>query len=413
MNSGFSRNPMHARSGMLYTHHPHSGEPAPEGFAFNGWGEIVQAPYPPNQEPPWDFGNPLYEALYRGDVTIESQPNRTPNQAMPHGHQLDHLKPQFKTHDDVALVPTRAYDHGSPNDEYPSQDFATNSNANLDQPASIARVRYNNSKSLLALVSVAAPEVTSVATSNSQLATPISSGDQNTAAVGGIQAGAVIQWGHKGVMQRVTCDIIPGNLTKLPLAASSGEIFGRLLPKYYANNGVTGSAAPRQYLLFAGGPVLTNAMYSDLPPNVLALNNISNANFQIPAHYSGWFSQGVSPIPSLNAMPVRRFNGSVLSNVAANVNFTRIPIPTYAFAVQVIGGIFDPTLTVASTTITWRINSSVTAVSAGQTYGPFVGTNLAAPIQLPYDATSIDVWVSAGPNPNVEVPFCATYFLGV
>src|SRR5208337_1970757 len=90
------------------------GRVAPPGWAFNAQGELVQLPYAPWSQGPqmgWeDPNNPDYLEYAQGRMSIETQPSADPRVALSRAGKTEsvgHYAPV--THQDVALVPQRAY----------------------------------------------------------------------------------------------------------------------------------------------------------------------------------------------------------------------------------------------------------------------------------------------------------------
>jgi hypothetical protein len=394
------------------------GRPAPPGYGFNQQSELVQLPYQPNAmgpQMPWESpDNPQYLAFAQGRMTLENQP--LPDGTSPPrygvrdatGHQ-----PQL-THREVTLVPQQAY-LDLKGDEIPHQDEGTVSNAIFDAPASPVRARFHLSKEMLGIVQVAPPGKGSpllvVPVGDSLISAPAIA---PVAFFGGAVSLGLSQFGHKGGSTELTFDILPGSLVKIPAVPSMMRMAGRIAPRYFANDGGT---PLRQYLLFLGGPVLTNASFSDLPPNIMSLQGSGPGTIVAagvagnPVVFSGWSGKGLSPTPDEATLPTRIFRGSVLSSAAAGAptNASRIPIPFGAIGVAIFGGIFNSTLTPATVPITWVQNLDV----AGATAGPFPSDGESI-IPIVQGATSIDVF---GGNSAVvgdlEIPFFAYFYLNV
>lgn len=412
------RDQLHGRYEYVWFH-DYLGRPAPPGYGFNQNGELIQLPYQPNANGPqmaWgDPQNPQYLAFAQGRMTLENQPlpdgTAPPRYGMRDatGHQ-----PQL-TEREVAMVPQSAYllQNG---DEIPHQDEGTTSPAVFDAPSSPVRARFHLSKEMLGLIQVAPPTAGSpllvVPVGDSLITAPATA---PVAFFGGAVSLGVSQFGHKGSSTELTFDILPGSLVKIPAVPSMMRMAGRIAPRYFANDGGT---PLRQYLLFPGGPVLTSASFSDLPPNIMALQgNIAGtvvaAGAQSnPVVFSGWSGKGLSPTPDEATLPVRIFRGSVLSSAAAPAaptNASRIPIPFGAIGVAVFGGIYNSGLAVPSVPITWVQNLDV----AGATVGPFPSDGESI-IPIVPGATSIDVFggnsVAAG---DLEIPFFAYFYLNV
>ncbi len=396
-----------------------NGELAPLGYAFNIQGELVVYPYAPWSEGPqfaWeDPQNPEYLEYAQGRTTIEGQPSADPRLPARYGkHAMTGATPPV-THQDVAIVPQSAY-LDRQGDWVPQQDEGTGSQAIFDAPASPARTRYILGRELLAVVQVDPPQEGSpllVVPVGSSLIVPPAVAP--VAFFGGAVALGVCQIGHLGTSTQLVFDVLPGAFVKLPTVDSFMKITGRMSPEYFAST-TTGSL--RQYLLFPGGPVLTNDSFSNLPPNIMELQGnlpgtiVAAGVAGNPINYSGWCGAGLSPTPDQETLPVRVFRGSVLSSAAAPAtptNASRIPIPRGAISVAVFGGIYNPTLAVPSVSITWTQNLDV----AGATLGPFPSDG-ESPIPIPKNATSIDVFggnsAAAG---DLEIPFFAYFYINV
>lgn len=395
-----------------------AGRPAPPGMAFNQAGELIALPYAPNDSGPqmaWeDPQNPQYLAYAQGRMTLESQPRFDGTTPVPYGRHdsVGHRPPL--TREDVAMVPQQAY-LDLKGDEIPHQDEGTVSNAIFDAPASPVRARFHLSKEMLGIVQVAPPGAGSpllvVPVGDSLITAPAIA---PVAFFGGAVSLGLSQFGHKGGSTELTFDILPGSLVKIPAVPSMMRMAGRIAPRYFANDGGT---PLRQYLLFPGGPVLTNASFSDLPPNIMSLQGgipgtiVAAGAAGNPVVFSGWSGKGLSPTPDEATLPTRIFRGSVLSSAAAGAptNASRIPIPFGAIGVAIFGGIFNSTLTPATVPITWVQNLDV----AGATAGPFPSDGESI-IPIVQGATSIDVF---GGNSAVvgdlEIPFFAYFYLNV
>jgi len=395
------------------------GRVAPPGYAFNRQGELVQLPFEPWSQGPqmaWDDPqNPDYLEYAQGRMTIENQPNADPRLPARYGKQdsVGHRAPI--THQDMAMVPQRAYLE-TQGDLVPQQDEGTGSPAIFDMPASIARTRYILSKDLWGLVQVDPPKPGSPL-----LVVPTGSSEAPaTPPFGGAVALSVFQWGHLGTQANIVCDVLPSTLVKVPQVASFMRITGRMAPRYFANSDA--GALPnivRTYLLFPGGPPLTNGSFSDLPPNIMELQGsvpgtIVAAGVQAnPISYSGWCGLGNSSTPSTISLPTRVFRGTVPSAgpapAAPFTNRARIPIPHGAQTVKLIGGFFNPADTPQQVPIVWTQNIDVTNMVAG----PF-DPETTQPIPLVQGAMSIDVFAGNSIGDGaIEVPFFAVFYLNV
>lgn len=396
------------------------GRVAPPGWAFNVQGELVQLPFAPWSQGPqmgWeDPNNPDYLEYAQGRMTIEGQPSADPRTMLSRAGKpgsTGHYAPI--THQDVTLVPQSAYLYRG-DEETPQQDEGTGSSAIFDAPASPVRTRSILGREILGLIQVDPPTAGSpllvVPVGDSLITAPAVA---PVAFFGGAVALGVAQFGHLGSSTQIVFDVLPGSLVKIPTVDSMMKMTGRISPRYFANDGGT---PLRQYLLFPGGPVLTNDSFSNLPPNIMELQGsgpgtVIAAEAQAnPVNFSGWAARGLSPTPDEATLPTRIFRGSVLSNAAAPAaltNRTRIPIPHGAIGVALFGGIFNSALAVPSVPITWVQNLDV----AGATVGPFASDGESI-IPIVEGATSIDVFggnsAAAG---DLEIPFFAYYYINV
>ena len=413
--------------GPVYFDFDGLGRPAPPGYAFNARGELVLLPYEPwseaEQAPfpwgmPWeDPQNPAYLEYAQGRMTIEQQPRvdgRLPDRA----GRIDstgHVAPI--THEQVALVPQSAY-LAKDGDMVPQQDEGTGSAAIFDMPASIARTRYRLSKSIMGYAEVEAPLLNSnspllvVPTGNAENAPPV-------APFGGAVSLASFQFGHLGgQVANIIADILPGSLTKVPSASSFMRITGRIAPRYFASSdsGVLPDIV-RTYLLFPGGPALTNDSFTELPPNIMDLQGIGPGTIvaagaqSVPVNYFGWCALGYTSTPSIDSLPTRIFRGTVPSSalLAPFTNRARVPIPRGALSARVIGGYNNPADTPQSVPVEWTQNLGwLNAVS-----GPFL-SNTAQPIPILQGATSIDVFGGGSTIPGgIEIPFAVYFYLNI
>lgn len=389
------------------------GRIAPVGYAYNIQGELVQLPFEPWSEGPqmaWeDPNNPDYLEYAQGRMTIEGQPSADPRLPARYGKQdsVGHYAPI--THQDVALVPQSSYLNRG-DEETPQQDEGTGSAAVFDQPASPVRTRSILGRDITGYIQVDPP-----VEGSPLLVVPAGSAVAPVAPFfGGAVALGVAQFGHLGSSTQIVFDVLAGSLVKVPTVDSMMKMTGRISPRYFASTTV---GTLRQYLLFPGGPVLTNQSFSNLPPNIMELQGngpgtvIAAGDQNNPVNFSGWAARGLSPTPDEATLPTRIFRGSVLSSAAAPAaptNASRIPIPFGAIGVAVFGGIYDPALGVPSVPITWVQNLDVT----GATVGPFPSDGESIiPI---VGATSIDVFggnsAAAG---DLEIPFFAFFYINV
>lgn len=400
------------------------GRPAPPGYAFNVDGELVLLPYEPWSEGPqmaWeDPQNSDYLSFAAGKSLIENHPSADPRIPARYSKgvspDVGHNGPI--THEHVSLVTEDAYLEKN-GDLVPHQDEGTGSQAIFDMPASIARTRYRLSKNVSGYVQVEAP-------TNGQLS-PLNVVPAGTAVgapavapFGGAVALARFQFGHLGSqIATITCDVLPGETVRLATASSFMRVTGKLAPRYFAH--VDAGALPaivRTYLLFPGGPPLDNDNFTDLPNNIMSLQDalpgtIVAAGAQAtPVQYQGWCAYGfLGGTSVLEVQPRRVFNGSVPS-AAAGAPFTNqsiVPIPRGAVSARVIGGFFNPAGNV-NIPIQWTQNLDW----AGAVVGPF-GENLEEPIAIVPGAKSISVFGGSDPVAagNTEIPFSVIYYLDV
>jgi hypothetical protein len=366
--------------------------------------------------------NPLYLAYAQGRATIENQPSADPRLPQRYGKEgnpaVGHIAPI--THEDVALVPQSAY-LDKRGDVVPTQDEGTGAQAIFDMPASFARTRYELSKDILGYVEVEAPLQ---GTNSPLLVVPsgIVEGPGVAPPFGGVVSLAIFQFGHLGAqVANIVADVLPGTLVRAPSASSFMRVTGRLAPRYFAasDTGVAPNIT-RVYLLFPGGPALTNDSFSNLPPNILELQGNGSGTIvaagaqAAPVNYFGWCAHGYVATPIFDSVPTRVFRGTVpCSGPAPAAPFTnraRIPIPQGANSVRLMGGFFNPTDVPQSIPIQWTQN-----LDWGGVAGPFAPDNLnEVPIPLLQGVTSIDVFAGNGPVQNgVEVPFFAIFSLNV
>lgn len=408
----------HVPPHVLYPRGP-LGEIPPDGFAFTETGELVALPYEPwADEPqlPWEsLDNPAYVAYAQGKVSIEERPSTDPRSPARYGRQDSSGRSLPSVEDrDVALVPEDVYITRN-GDLIPTQDEGTGSSAVFDAPASFVRTRYRLSREILALAQVESPGA------NSPLLvvpTGVAEGVGLAPPFGGVVALANFQFGHLGgQIANIIADVLPGSLVRVPTVSSMVRVTGRLAPRYFAS--VDTGASPnvvRTYLLFPGGPPLTNDSFSDLPPNILALQGVGAGTIiaagvsENPVRFQGWAGAGLLPTPSIDSLPTRIFRGTVLSSGAtAFTNRSRIPIPHGAQSVRVIGGFYNPADTPPAVAIEWTQNLDW----SGAVSGPFA-PNLPQPIPIETGATSIDVFGGASAAAGtIEIPFAAIFYLNV
>ena len=251
-----------------------------------------------------------------------------------------------------------------------------------------------------------------VPTGNAENAPPV-------APFGGAVSLASFQFGHLGgQVANIIADILPGSLTKVPSASSFMRITGRIAPRYFASSdsGVLPDIV-RTYLLFPGGPALTNDSFTELPPNIMDLQGIGPGTIvaagaqSVPVNYFGWCALGYTSTPSIDSLPTRIFRGTVPSSalLAPFTNRARVPIPRGALSARVIGGYNNPADTPQSVPVEWTQNLGwLNAVS-----GPFL-SNTAQPIPILQGATSIDVFGGGSTIPGgIEIPFAVYFYLNI
>lgn len=379
----------------LYMTHDVYGRAAPPGYAFSGaTGELVALPAEVQPTAAQDMSgwnesmsNPAYIAMAQGKATIEQGPNGP------------------------VMVPKAEY-IGSEDPNKPTQDQGTLSFAVFDAPASPARTNWRESTMMSGVLQVPTP----LPETSPLFVTP--TGTITTAPFGGGVALGVFDYSHLGGKFRVNVDMNPGTTVKVPVVGSQGVTGGRLIPMYWAHSD-DGVAHVRTYLLFPGGPVLTNDAFTDPPPNIIQLQGTGNGTLLNPDNGSdgkvaflGWWGKGTTPTPSITALPTRTFRGSVKAPAggAANVWLSRIPVPRGAIACIVVGGFFSNATVPQTIAITgWTQNTLL----AGNPSGPFA-PNTTNPVPLLTDIQSIDVFAGIGlAAADTEVPFSATFFINV
>lgn len=394
------------------------GQVAPPGYAFNRQGELVQLPYEPWSQGPqiaWESpDNPDYLEYIQGRSTIENQPSADPRLGLRYGKHVDvgHRAPV--THQDVAIVPLSERLRRRDGDDIPQQEEGTGSQAVFDAPASPVRIRWELGREILGVVQVDPP-----LSGSPLLVQPV--GDAEGAGLapyfGGAVALGVCTFGHLGTARQMVFDVLPGTMVKIPTVDSFLRIAGRISPRYFAHAdaGVSPNII-RTYLLYPGGPALTSASFTDLPPNIMELQGsgpgtiVAAGAAQNPVIFSGWPAEGLSPTPDQETLPVRIFRGSVLSSGAgAFTNRARIPIPFGAVSVAVFGGFYNPADTPAVVTVGWTQNLDVTNAVLG-----FFPSDPESPVPIVQGVTSIDVFggnsAAAG---DIEIPFFAYFYINV
>jgi len=401
----------------LYSHSP-SGVPAPDGYAYNHAGQLVQLAYQPwmfNPQLPWEsFGNPAYASLMQNRSTIELQPGADPTVGKAYGQDpLGRAVPPL-THQDVALVPMDAY-QPNPNIDLPTQDNGTLALTGVGARGAVARIAYRyRAKSLISYVEVPSPDAdfalaTVDPTQPSPLNVPPTQASLIVPPIGGCVSIAQIAFGHLGSQLNALYDVPPGQIIHVPFGGSFGQTDSMLVPKYYTPtiDPVTGF---RIYLVTpAGVDILTTKAWNTLTQNVLPLNGFTNPNL-VP--YMGWFAEAFAFSNTVFSQPVRRFYGSCFCTaVPANpladppVNADQVtvcPVAWFASQVTLVG---NPGLLMVIQTLT-------STGGIAQQYGPFPANQA---VTMPAGATQILVW--AGTNltqPGVarlEVPFELDYTL--
>lgn len=413
--NGFPRSPIQPGPVPLLTHDAW-GRPAPEGYGFDPQtGACIPLAYPAhadvNPNVPWDYHNPLWRALYQGNVTIENQPGQLQTPA-PYGQQLGFVRPQFKTHEDVAMVPKDAYfDQGDRNEPEPTQDMGTFAVIGAGEVAGVGRVNYRLAQSLVGYMQVPSPDDTSSLavlspTQPQLLNVPPTQADTAHPPIGGCVAITQLEFGHLGFQHNVWFDTPQAQVIRVPFGGSFGRFKSMLAPKYFTNDDNTLVANTRVYLLFPGGPQLTSQLWNDMDQNVLIRNGFprppDNAN-KVP--FKGYFAKAF--IPNITqTQPMRRFYGSVKCTGAVKQN-TRCPIAWDAAFVTLVGG----DNTVGGQTLQFIIRGLTSGGGVTQTWGPF---NIGETVRLPVGATSIEVInapTAVGGLGAIELPFELDYTL--
>ena len=386
MSQGYSPN-------ALYLTHDIYGRAAPPGHAFDAAsGQPVQLPAP--QDPTHaqvstgsneSFSNPDYMAMAQGKATIEQTPQGP------------------------VMVPKAEYIEQEDRHK-PTQDQGTLSNAFFDSPASPSRSNWREAAMMSGLLQVPTP----LKSTSPLLVVP--SGSLTAAPFGGVVALGVFDYKHLGGDFRVNVDMVPGTVVKIPVVGSQGITAGRIIPMYWAHSD-DGVNHIRTYLLFPGGPTLTNDAFTDPPPNIIQLQghgagtiNGDNCDGTVP--FIGWWGRGTTPTPSITALPTRTFRGSVFAPAGgtANVWKSRIPVPRGAIACTIVGGFFSNATVPQTIAITAWTQNTLLATNPS---GPFA-PNTTNPVPLLTDVQSIDVFADAGiAAANTEVPFSATFYINV
>ncbi len=427
MNGHQQRQNPHSPLALLYTHSANGEEP-PAGFLWNSKSQLVRVDYQPWAEGPqipWDnnFDNPDWVAFKKGDVTIERQPNRDPSTPANYGQDpLGRAIPP-QDHSTVALVPNEAYiSDDDDDDEEPTQENGTLTVVHIGSSGSYVRRNHRLTKSLVSYSSVPGLDVTipltiSDPTKPVPLAVPPTQGAVDAAPVGGCISVSRFGVGHRGTQVSGLFDVPPGEVVRLPVGASFIQNDGLLVPKYYSFR--TDANMIRIYLVFPGGPDLTNARWNEIDQSVLPANNatgdlsVSNPN---GCAFMGWAANTAAYTNTAFSQAKRRFYGSTFTDSAA-----ALPNP-WALPAAAAGAIVQCPIAWYASQVTLIANPGLVFVFVGPTStggitqftGPFpVNT----PVQVPADAVAI--WVYAGVKPiitgvvRIEVPFVLVYELSV
>lgn len=356
---------------------PHPGNPT-----IDVWGR----PIAPGTG--WGFGNPEWEALYKGQSTIEVIPSSTPNEPSWWGRQLDRALGRVPASaDEVKLVPTAVYgDKNAAGVDVPTQDLGITCYVGIGENGNPARQAWRTARSMLAYVMVPSPDqvfglAVVDATRLAILAAPPVQAAATVPPVGGAISIAQIAFGHLGVQQQALFDVPPAQVVRVPFGGSFGSVNALLVPKYWTPDD---AGNPRIYLTTPTGVELTSAIWNTLSAQAL-LNNLNgdllNAAGTGPNPNKVPFSAYVaeSPLPNQAiSQPTRRFYGSIAVK-GGTIGFkdTKIPVAWFASQVTLVG---DPQLTFTIQTLT---------TGAGAlTFGPF---NFNAPVTMPAGATAIVV----------------------
>lgn len=370
---------------------PFGYPPAPPGYAYDERGQLIQLP--------WGFGNPMHDALYTGEATIERTLPGSGGLPTWYGHQNDHFGRERKDNGGFQLVRKEDLLAKTFGNLIPKNDSGTVAFVRNDPPGSMARIEYEYAKSLIAYTNVLSPdEDQSLAVTDPSVPLPLNvlpvQASTSVPPVGGVVSVAELRFGHRGVQNRVFYDSLPGQIVKVPFAGSAGILNGRLYPKYYTPLDTVGPPHLRQYEVFPAGPILDNARWNELPPQILAQNGFFNPN---AATFNGYFSEGNFANGDLLSKPTRRFYGTVRCDGVVADWPTRCPVAWYANAVMLLGA---------------RNNLEFIQNGPGLThYGPFPVNTL---IPLAENVQSIDVInspVPIGGLLQVELPFELLYFL--
>jgi hypothetical protein len=324
----------------------------------------------------WNENHPLWLAFKKGDVKIVQGPD---------GRDV--------------MVTRDAYVRERGGDLLPTQDYGKPDVAVVDQAASLAQIKYQLAKTLVAYVSTDAPQ-----RGSPLLQLPIQT-DTTKPPIGGKILCAALDFGHKGSGEYVIYDVPASQIIKAPFAGSFAKLSARLWPMYYTPDD-TGTT--RLYFLFPGGPHLTTELWNSVPSALVAQQTGEvNPN---PVPCKGWIAEGFLSNDDKNR-PIRRFYGSLITDGTIASHATRCPIAGAATYVMLIGGLYDKTNPNLQSLSFLQNILSTTGVATRQ-IGPFPANTI---IALDATCTSIDVINS--PNPvgtalaPFEVPFELIYFL--
>lgn len=336
----------------------------------------------------WNEQHPLWLAFKKGDVKIV----------------------QGADGRDV-MVTRDAYVRARGNDLFPTQDYSKADQAILDQAASLAQIKYELAKTLIAYASADFPiqGTTTIEGTTFALSPLLQKAEQVSNAVppvGGAVLCATLDFGHKGGSRQVIFDLPPTQIVRAPFAGSFGKLSARLWPQYYTHNDDGLVAGVRVYLLSPNGPILTTELWNSIPSNLMAENFFTNP-FGAPC--VGWFAEGFQQNDQ-PSRPTRRFYGSVKVTGVVAAQPTRCPVANGATYVQLVGGIYDsanPTLQ----SLQFLQNLAPTSNVPLPQVGPF---NVGDMVPLDSKVQSIDVINS--PNAAVaihDIPFELVYYIGL
>jgi hypothetical protein len=407
---------------MLWTMNA-QGVPAPDGWAYNVAGQLVQLAFQPWQsapsdrfgspQPPWEsFDNPDYINAMQGRSTVEIQPSNDPTAPPRWGKDpLGRAVPPV-THEHVALVPDTEYMRQEDSD-VPSTDYGGLALTGVGISGAPSRTVYRMSKGLISYVEVPSPDepfalAINDPTQPNPLNVPPVQATIGDPPIGGCVSISQISFGHKGSQFQALYDVPPAQIIHVPFGASYGASTSLLVPKYYTPATEAGTTF-RDYLLFPGGPVLTNLLWNTLNQNVLVQNGFTNPN-SVP--FMGWFALADSFSNTTFSQPNRRFYGSVLCTAAiANPLQSPIANPTQVTVVPVAWFASQVTL-VGNPALVFAVRGLTSAGGVTQIWGPFPANQA---ITLPAGATSILVWAASSliqPGvPRIDEVFEVVYTL--